>query len=144
MHSHVGQRHSHQDPHDSQVDPVCGMTVQPDSAHRSLHAGHVVLFCTAGCKRKFDADPAKYRAGRVVEAPSAALAAATFTCPMHPEVIQQGPGSCPKCGMALEPTSLTADSGENPELAYMRCRWRPGCCTPGRELCCHRGLLLRP
>lgn len=87
-------------------DPVCGMSVTPASSHHVEHAGHMHYFCSENCQKKFAADPEQYM--NKASAESAAPAAdtgdvdATYTCPMHPEVEQQGPGNCPKCGMALE------------------------------------------
>ncbi len=98
------------------LDPVCGMTVDPHTAkHRHDHKGHTYYFCSAGCRTKFAADPAKYldKDQRPAEP---VPEGATYTCPMHPEVRQIGPGSCPICGMALEPEIATADTGPNPEL----------------------------
>jgi len=82
-------------------DPVCGMSVDPATAvHRAEHAGHTYFFCAARCREKFVADPSHYLEPRTAPTvPSGAI----YTCPMHPEVRQQGPGDCPKCGMALEP-----------------------------------------
>ncbi|UDL96272.1 cadmium-translocating P-type ATPase [Lichenihabitans sp. PAMC28606] len=98
-------------------DPVCGMTVDPHTAkHRAEHDGHPYYFCSAGCRTKFVADSARYLdAGKkAVEEP--VPAGAIYTCPMHPEIRQQGPGSCPICGMALEPAVVTAEAGPNHEL----------------------------
>jgi P-type Cu+ transporter len=106
-------------------DPVCGMTVTPSSKHTIDHEGQPFYFCGAGCKTKFAADPAKYLAQRA-SAPTAAepaVAGAIYTCPMHPEVRQDHPGACPKCGMALEPEMPTLDEGENPELTDFRRRF---------------------
>ena len=83
-------------------DPVCGMTVKPESPHRTEYAGHSYRFCSAKCLARFAAEPAKFLAADAEAAP-AAVAGAEYTCPMHPEIRQPGPGSCPKCGMALEP-----------------------------------------
>ncbi len=159
-------------------DPVCGMTVDADTAHRFVHGGRDVLFCSAACKAKFAQDPDRYSAtaaaaasvattdqgissqevhpaqdaasGAVTgghgrhhghehhhagdqlrsnqAAPGAARATALssgskWTCPMHPEIVRDGPGSCPICGMALEPILPTADAGPNPELRYMSRRF---------------------
>jgi P-type Cu+ transporter len=111
-------------------DPVCGMTVTPAAKHVHLHEGQPVYFCSAGCKAKFAADPAKYLAKAAAAAPSAAPAApepavegATYTCPMHPEVRQDHPGACPKCGMALEPEMPSLDDSESPELVDFRRRF---------------------
>lgn len=85
-------------------DPVCGMTVKPESPHQSILDGVPYRFCSAKCKTKFDADPASYLAPAETSAAAAVTdPGAEYTCPMHPEVRQIGPGSCPKCGMALEP-----------------------------------------
>jgi len=115
--------HSHTDspaPADHMAkDPVCGMTVDPHTAkHRAEHAGRTYYFCAAGCRTKFVADPEKYLspAERAVEdVPEGAI----YTCPMHPEIRQVGPGACPICGMALEPDLVTAEAQPNPELADM-------------------------
>ena len=103
------------------IDPVCGMTVDPHTAkHRADLHGHPYYFCSAGCKTKFVADPRKYLGERE---PEPAIEGAIYTCPMHPEIRQEGPGACPICGMALEPEIATADSGPNPELADMTRRF---------------------
>ena len=103
-------------------DPVCGMTVTEKSAHAHVHSGHSYYFCSAGCKTKFAASPQKYLAAPEAP-PQAAVAGATYTCPMHPEVRQDHPGSCPKCGMALEPEMPSLDEAENPELLDFRRRF---------------------
>ncbi len=143
-------------------DPVCGMTVSPDTAkHHSEHDGHDIYFCSAGCKSKFDNDPNAYETaedpvcGMTVrrdrpkgmarhegkahyfcsercqhkfeenperyldpsEAPEPMPEGTKYTCPMDPEIVQEGPGTCPKCGMALEPmTPSLEDTGPSPEL----------------------------
>ncbi len=89
------------------TDPVCGMSVSTDSEHHFRHEDEDYHFCSSGCHDKFQADPDKYLnpvAEDSTTCPdgSCSLSTATFTCPMHPEIEQQGPGSCPKCGMALE------------------------------------------
>ena len=101
-------------------DPVCGMMVDPaTSKHRAEHGGTAYYFCCAGCREKFLADPAKYlrpaKPAPKPPAPSHAL----YTCPMHPQIRQAGPGACPLCGMALEPLESAADTGPNPELTDM-------------------------
>lgn len=97
------------------VDPVCGMAVDRAAAqHRAEHEGHDYVFCSAGCRTKFVADPGKYL-GEKLEA-KAAPAGTIYTCPMHPQVRQEGPGSCPICGMALEPETVTAEALPNQEL----------------------------
>ena len=117
-------------------DPVCGMTVSDDSPHSAVHEGGRYVFCSSGCRAKFVADPARYvsgvsasghaqgadvaQASTAVEAPAGTI----YTCPMHPEIRQDHPGSCPKCGMTLEPLipELEADD-ENPELRDFRRRF---------------------
>ncbi len=104
------------------TDPVCGMTVNPaTSKHRLEHGGEIFHFCCAGCRTKFEADPDKYLSPRPVAA--AAIPGAIYTCPMHPEVRQVGPGSCPSCGMALEPLEPTAEAAPNHELHDMTRRF---------------------
>jgi Cu+-exporting ATPase len=116
---------AHDAAHDGKTatDPVCGMKVNPDTtAHHAEHAGQTFHFCSNGCRTRFEADPAKYLSPRREEAP-AGRPDAIYTCPMHPEVRQVGPGSCPICGMALEPATVTAETGPNPELADMTRRF---------------------
>ena len=96
-------------------DPVCGMSVDPTTtAHRASHDGQDYFFCSAGCRTKFVGDPARYLNPRVEAEP--AIPGAIYTCPMHPEIRQEGPGSCPICGMALEPETVTAEAPPNNEL----------------------------
>ncbi|WP_428420451.1 heavy metal translocating P-type ATPase [Methylibium sp.] len=108
-------------------DPVCGMTVTTKSQHVLHHEGQPVYFCSAGCKAKFAANPTKYAAMPNAPAPALspveAVAGAIYTCPMHPEVRQDHPGACPKCGMALEPEMPSLDEGESPELTDFRRRF---------------------
>src|SRR5688572_2730681 len=104
-------------------DPVCGMTVTPASKHRHEHAGTAYYFCSAGCKAKFAADPGKYLAPPAAQPPAAMPEGTMYTCPMHPEIRQPGPGACPKCGMALEPEMPALDDEENPELTDFRRRF---------------------
>ena len=111
----------HEHGHALSTDPVCGMKVAPDTGHRHVHEGVEYLFCSGGCLRKFAAEPEKYldtapadtttdrsHSGRGRPASSAAEGT-LYTCPMHPEVRQQEPGSCPICGMALEPLTVEAE-----------------------------------
>jgi P-type Cu+ transporter len=93
------------------IDPVCGMTVDPaKSPHRHDHRRETFHFCSAGCRSKFAADPQKYLAdAKPAEEP--APEGTIYTCPMHPQIRQVGPGSCPICGMALEPEAGGADDG---------------------------------
>lgn len=103
------------------IDPVCGMAVDPHAAqHRAEHEGRPYYFCSAGCRTKFVSDPAAYLTERE---PVPVIEGAIYTCPMHPEVRQVGPGSCPICGMALEPETVSLDSAPNPELADMTRRF---------------------
>jgi Cu+-exporting ATPase len=121
-HSHGHDHHAGGSPvTDGVRDPVCGMTVDPHaSPHRAQHQGRTYYFCSAGCRTKFAADPAKYLGDTRPAEP--APEGTIYTCPMHPEIRQVGPGSCPICGMALEP-ELATESGPNPELADMTRRF---------------------
>ena len=98
-------------------DPVCGMDVDPaKTAHHVDHAGHVYHFCSAGCRTKFIAEPGKYLHPAAPLRAEAVAAGTIYTCPMHPQIRQPAPGSCPICGMALEPETPSAETGPNPEL----------------------------
>lgn len=148
MDAHAHHQHGHD--HAAEFrDPVCGMIVKGDTPHRLSHNGEDVLFCSAGCRAKFQAAPEKYfkpdasesccakkepeaahgachAHGHNHAAPAASKDApkgAQWTCPMHPEIVRDGPGSCPICGMALEPMTPTADAGPNPELVDMSRRF---------------------
>ena len=102
------------------IDPVCGMKVKIEGAkNTTVHEGQTYYFCNPKCLQKFTADPVRYL--KPEEAPPAAPVApgTIFTCPMHPEIRQVGPGSCPICGMALEPAEITLDDGPNEELVDM-------------------------
>ena len=104
------------------VDPVCGMKVDPATTpHHAVHNGHPVHFCSAGCRAKFLADPERYDGGSSAESATPAPVGTLYTCPMHPEIVQDHPGPCPICGMALEP--MLPVSGPNPELADFRRRF---------------------
>ncbi len=112
---------------DGAIDPVCGMTVDPHkTAHRHSHAGRTYYFCSAGCRTKFAAHPNKYLAAVGAPDPENVPEGTIYTCPMHPEIRQIGPGTCPICGMALEPEIATADTGPNPELVDMTRRFWVG------------------
>lgn len=103
-------------------DPVCGMDVDPHTAKHSSHFnGRPYYFCSASCKTKFDSDPQRYLTPAQIN--DAVPGDAIYTCPMHPEIRQAGPGSCPICGMALEPLMVTADPGSNDELIDMTRRF---------------------
>lgn len=114
----------HADPDPSKViDPVCGMTVDPATTpHKAEYQGEHYYFCSGGCRTKFVANPGKYLEKSGVPEP-APPPGTIYTCPMHPEIRQVGPGSCPICGMALEPELVTAEAPPNPELADMQRRF---------------------
>ena len=108
-------------------DPVCGMSVDPKTAtQHASHSSKTYYFCSAGCRAKFIADPAKYLTVAPVaekEVPPGAI----WTCPMHPQIRRDGPGTCPICGMALEPEAPSLDNGPNPELIdFTRRTWIAG------------------
>ena len=109
------------------IDPVCGMTVDPQTTpHKAVDGDHSVYFCGAGCRTKFLAAPEHYRDGAIPPVPEAAPGA-IWTCPMHPEIRQVGYGTCPICGMALEPEEPSLDDGPNPELVdFTRRLWVAG------------------
>jgi Cu+-exporting ATPase len=120
-HEHVHHEHVHHEHAHALKDPVCGMTVDPQAAkYHGDHDGRTYHFCSARCREKFVADPSAYLGER--KAPPAAPAGTIYTCPMHPEVQQFGPGSCPKCGMALEPMMPSLDEDDGGELLSMT--WR--------------------
>ena len=105
------------------TDPVCGMRIDPaTAAGKSVYQGETIYFCSAGCKKKFDTNPEAFMKGAKPE-PVSAPAGTMYTCPMHPEVRQIGPGSCPKCGMALEPETITLEEEDTSELDAMTRRF---------------------
>src|ERR1700722_4648401 len=111
------------------TDPVCGMTVNPDTAAGHVeHSGKSYHLCSKSCAQKFSADPARYLNGTPSTAHMEAEAAAPhagrleYVCPMDPEIVSDKPGNCPKCGMALEPRTARPDEGPSPELRDMT--WR--------------------
>jgi P-type Cu+ transporter len=104
-----------------EIDPVCGMTLGAVAPHRHAHAGRLYHFCSDGCRTKFAAQPERFLSPR---GRSPQFAEGTiYTCPMHPQIRQQAPGSCPICGMALEPLMAGDDTGSNPELIDMTRRF---------------------
>ena len=106
-------------PQDALVDPVCGMRVHSSSAHTLDHDVATLVFCSSRCKAKFEQDPARYFLPRD-PALTPETASANYACPMHPEVRRSEPGSCPICGMALEPTAASGtEADQNPELRDM-------------------------
>ena len=129
--SSAGQHHGHEHQHsaghgapaaqaaavtDAVKDPVCGMTVDPHTTpHRAEHRDHPYYFCSAGCRTKFVAESVKYLDDRTADTASV-KPGAIYTCPMHPQIRQTGPGSCPICGMALEPEVPTGEAEPNHEL----------------------------
>jgi len=114
------------DPQDIVIDPVCGMKVNKAAArHRDDHNGHPYFFCGARCREKFVAAPESYLSKQEVP-PLLVPKGTIFTCPMHPDIRQEGPGSCPICGMALEPLDATAEAGPNLELIDMTRRFGIG------------------
>jgi cation transport ATPase/YHS domain-containing protein len=109
-------------------DPVCGMQVDPQGdGPRLQHAGHSFWFCSEHCLQRFQADPAAFadetRRPEFGDAPVQGEDAVEYTCPMHPEIRQLGPGSCPICGMALEPVTVSTESGPSAELVDMTRRF---------------------
>ncbi|MCY4122925.1 MAG: YHS domain-containing protein, partial [Acidobacteria bacterium] len=133
-----GEPHGHgssQPNPDSVRDPVCGMWVDPKTAADSCaYRGHTYYFCRSHCRTRFQADPDRYLGSRETPAAPAAGSGqsapedrgqpASYTCPMHPEVLSDQPGACPLCGMALEPRAVAREEPDNPELADMRGRFK--------------------
>ena len=106
------------------IDPVCGMSVAIDGAqHIATHDGAKHYFCSPRCHDKFVTDPELYLSGAHLDAVEDVPEGTIYTCPMHPEIRQPGPGSCPICGMALEPETVSLDDGPDPELVDMRRRF---------------------
>ena len=104
------------------IDPVCGMRVDPLTAkHRTTHQGQDYFFCSGRCRERFEAESEKFLSPKT-SAPAVAMGA-IYTCPMHPQVRQPGPGSCPICGMALEPEQVSLDDAPDPELIDMTRRF---------------------
>jgi P-type Cu+ transporter len=105
------------------IDPVCGMVVDPlTGVHKLEHDGHTYYFCADSCRTKFAKEPGRYLKFQPVQ-PAAPTAGTIYTCPMHPEIRQNGPGACPICGMALEPAVATDTTSPNAELADMTRRF---------------------
>ncbi|PYR33586.1 MAG: hypothetical protein DMF93_25015, partial [Acidobacteria bacterium] len=106
------------------VDPVCGMTIEEADAVGTLdHKGVPYYFCAPQCLERFAEDPDAFLSPRD-EAPASTPPGTLYTCPMDPQIVQEGPGACPICGMALEPMTATLDEGPNPELVDMTRRFR--------------------
>jgi P-type Cu+ transporter len=129
--SHANHTHAHQPASGARTgvkDPVCGMNLDPTSGAPTLeHDGHPYHFCSAHCRDRFQADPAAFLSAKAEpeqpQQPRSADEGVEYTCPMHPEIRQFGPGSCPICGMALEPVTVAANAGPNPELVDMTRRF---------------------
>ncbi|MGI8883333.1 MAG: heavy metal translocating P-type ATPase, partial [Pyrinomonadaceae bacterium] len=106
------------------VDPVCGMSVAPETAAGTYdYKGESFYFCSTGCLNKFKQNPASFLEMKTEKNLEAESQGVEYTCPMHPEIVQIGPGSCPKCGMALEPKVLTLDDKPDPEYVDMKRRF---------------------
>ena len=111
-------------PAPDEKDPVCGMSVDPATTpHHADFEGKPYHFCSSGCRTKFVAEPLNYLATEPTKATQAAAEAEIYTCPMHPQIRQVGPGACPICGMALEPVVVSADVKPNAELIDMTRRF---------------------
>ena len=109
------------EPHSTELtDPVCGMAVKKTSFHNVEFQGRLYSFCSAHCRSKFIDNPQRYLTG---SERAEGDANTEYSCPMHPEVRQLGPGTCPKCGMALEPVMPSSEARDNPELADFRRRF---------------------
>ena len=134
-HSHDHAHHDHANCHHGHdhggnggahlvKDPVCGMDVDPaTSTLKADYKGETYWFCSAGCRERFIANPLKYLEPDTAAPEETVPEGTIYTCPMHPDIRQVGPGNCPICGMALEPDVVTADSGPNPELIDMTRRF---------------------
>src|SRR5690242_2277783 len=126
-HDHGHGQHGQQAAPPTVKDPVCGMTVDPQKTpHHAEHAGQTYYFCGARCRERFVNEPTRYltpdprpNTPAAKEVPAGTI----YTCPMHPQIRQVGPGSCPICGMALEPLNVTAESEPNGELIDMTRRF---------------------
>ena len=124
----IGRKPAGEIQSETHTDPVCKMLVTAETAAGTYeHNGETYYFCMTGCRDKFAADPEQYlRAPEVsnqskIQDPRSKI---EYTCPMHPEIVQIGPGSCPKCGMALEPKVISLDDGPDPEFVDMKRRFR--------------------
>ena len=132
------------------IDPVCGMDVTPGAAAggSAEHAGTTYWFCNPGCRERFIADPARFlhpsEPSHLAPGSPRGKDTRVYTCPMHPEVRHVGPGSCPKCGMALEPLEVTADEGPNHELVDMTRRFRVSLALTVPVLALAMGEMLAP
>ena len=125
-HSHVSHSHGETPTETKVTDPVCKMQINPLTAKggSSVFEGATYYFCNPKCKTKFDLEPQKYLEPKVFTPVTEAEKQKTYTCPMHPEIRQKGPGSCPICGMALEPEEISLGDAENPELVDFTRRFK--------------------
>ena len=125
------------------VDPVCGMSVAPDSPLKLTHEGKVYGFCSPHCLEKFQQDPEQYAPAAVAGEPGEG---GRFTCPMHPEIIRDEPGDCPICGMSLEPLAAAAPEAEKPAAPQgdYTCPMHPEVRQPGPGACPKCGMALEP
>ncbi len=129
----LGRKRGDETPPEPHVDPVCKMLVSPEAAAASYeYNGTTYYFCMPGCRDKFAADPEHYLDGekgrqgdreKDNSEPGTLNSEVEYTCPMHPEIVQIGPGSCPICGMALEPKEISLDDTPDPEYADMKRRF---------------------
>ncbi len=124
MAQHASHGHSCPPPADAatHTDPVCGMRVGTNPDRSVAHDGTTYYFCSDHCVHKFRADPDGYLSGEA-RTPAPVKEGTKYTCPMHPEIVRDGPGDCPICGMALEPMTVSAEEEENPELIDMTRRF---------------------
>ncbi len=134
---------------DVQRDPVCGMDIASGSGIRHVHDGRLFVFCSEGCLARFKADPARYvgtvaaqpvDAAKVAQRAGEVDGSAGYTCPMHPEIRQAGPGSCPKCGMALEPAGVPVAGGRT----EWTCPMHPEVVRDAPGSCPNCGMALEP
>ncbi|WP_114946375.1 heavy metal translocating P-type ATPase [Microvirga calopogonii] len=124
--NHAGHHHHHEPAADTGKvkDPICGMMVDPhETKHRAQYQGKPYYFCSPGCQSKFMAEPANYVEPATARKAESVPEGTIYTCPMHPQIRQVGPGSCPICGMALEPVLATAETGPSHELVDMTRRF---------------------
>lgn len=123
-HSACHHLHAHGDQALTGIDPVCGMTADPEKTpHHARHEGQDYHFCSASCLTKFSGDPERWLEPQLQAAQESVPEGTMWTCPMHPEIRQAHPGACPICGMALEPEIATADAGPSDELIDMTRRF---------------------
>jgi Cu+-exporting ATPase len=124
-HAHHGHADPHQKPSENTtIDPVCGMSVATDAGKPTESwQGETFHFCSEKCHGKFESDPYFYASGNSSRQVKTMHEATDYTCPMHPEIIRQAPGSCPKCGMALEPVIATRDAPNEELIEFTRRMW---------------------